>query len=65
MPGNLALDWITNIKAAYTAYDTAKAKYDTDAAAWKTWTEYKPPAPGMFDGIFGTTEDPNKPTVVQ
>jgi len=61
MSGNLLLDWITNIKAVYSAYDSAVTTYNTNAATWKTYTEYTAPIPGLFDGIVGAAEDPNKP----
>lgn len=57
MSGNLLLDWITAIKAVYTAYDSAVTTYDTNAATWKTYAEYDAPIPGLF----GATEDPDKP----
>merc|ERR1711865_1031386 len=35
-----------------------------EAATWKTYAEYKAPAPGLFDWAFGAAVDPAKPATV-
>jgi len=64
VPGNTLADWMANIKAVYAQFDAEKAKYDTEAATWKTYAEYKAPAPGLFDWAFGAAVDPAKPATV-
>jgi len=64
VPGNTLVDWMTNIKAVYAQYDAEKVKYDAEAATWKTYAEYKAPAPGLFDWAFGAAVDPAKPATV-
>jgi len=64
VPGNTLVEWMANIKAVYDSYTAEKTKYDAEAALWKTYAEYKKPEPGLFDWLFGATEDPDKPKTV-
>ena len=64
VPGNTLVDWMANIKAVYAQFDAEKVKYDAEAATWKTYAEYKAPAPGLFDWAFGAAVDPAKPATV-
>jgi hypothetical protein len=64
VPGNTLVEWMANIKAVYDSFTAEKTKYDAEAALWKTYAEYKKPEPGLFDWLFGATEDPDKPKTV-
>ena len=64
VPGNTLVEWMANIKAVYDSYTAEKTKYDAEAALWKTYAEYSAPEPGLFDWLFGATEDPDKPKTV-
>jgi len=57
IPGNTLVDWITWLESVYSSYNTEKTAYDTEAALWKTYAEYKAPEPGLF----GPTADPDAP----
>ena len=57
VPGGTLNDWIDWVKSVYTSYDAEVVKYEVERKAWKTYAEYKAPAPGLF----GPTADPDAP----
>lgn len=63
VPGLSIKFWIDEFIATYAAWGTKKVAYETEAAKWKTYAEYKPIAMGVLDYITGKT-DPKQPKLV-
>jgi hypothetical protein len=61
VPGNTLVAWMANIKAVYDSYSTEATAYDAERVIWDKYAKYEAPAPGLFDWLFGATEDPDKP----
>jgi hypothetical protein len=61
VPGNTLVAWMANIKAVYDSYSAEVVKYDAERVIWDKYAKYEAPAPGLFDWLFGATEDPDKP----
>ena len=61
VPGNTLVAWMANIKAVYDSYSKEATAYDAERVIWDKYAKYEAPAPGLFDWLFGATEDPDKP----